>query len=77
MYKYDPRLKAIADLEKYLDKSSSATDTQILNKHLSIAIDAFRESEGYSDTLIYKYDPNQGGISVFSLLQNLTKNCNR
>ena len=76
MYKYDPRMESIADLEEYLDQSVTATDYQELNKRLETVVDAFRKSDGYSDTLIYKYDPNQGGINTFSLLQKLIKNCN-
>lgn len=76
MYEYDARMKSIAGFEKYLDESAKTTDSKKLNRHLETVVDAFREAEDYSESLQYSYDPNQGGILIFSLLQNLIKDCN-
>lgn len=77
MYKYDLRLRSIAELDRHLTQFVTTSNDQKLNKQLEAVINAFRTSDDYSDTLIYRYDPNTGGINTFTLLQNLIKNRNQ
>lgn len=68
-------LKKIAHLQWSLDKSVNIINDRDFNERFQDVLKAFRETEGYSDELIYKYDPSQSGINTFSILQKLVKNC--
>ena len=70
---------AIANLDRYIDKKgnllSSVEDYDILlDTYIEATIiPVFRMTPDYSS---YPYDPNKSGISIFSNLKTLTKNCN-
>ncbi len=75
MYEQFDYLLNISDLQFFLDQSIQPINNEMLNVQLELIIESFKETEGYSDELIYEYDPSQSGINNFSLLKNLVKNC--
>lgn len=77
-YDKDSRMGAIADLSDYINEKGnlySGINVDVFNFHILSVASIFETTEGYDDPSFYKYDDTRSGLSNFSNLRTLTKDC--
>ena len=68
----------IADLSDYINEKGnlhSGINVDVFNFHILSVASIFETTKGYDDPNFYKYDETRSGLSNFSNLRTLTKDC--
>lgn len=77
-YAKDRRMGAIKGLEQYINEKGylyPGTNVDVFNFHVLSIASIFETTPGYDDSSFYKYDDTRNGLSNFSNLRTLTKDC--
>lgn len=77
-YAKDLRMGTIADLSDYINEKGnlhSGINVDVFNFHILSVASIFETTKGYDDPNFYKYDETRSGLSNFSNLRTLTKDC--
>jgi len=77
-YAKDRRMGAIKNLSKYIDEKGnlhSGRNIEGFNFNIASVASIFETTNGYDDPSFYKYDETRSGLSNFSNLRTLTKDC--
>lgn len=77
-YAKDMRMGAIKNLSKYIDKKGNllpGRNIEDFNFNIQTVASVFEVTNGYDNPNFYKYDDTRSGLSNFSNLRTLTKNC--